>query len=559
MSSTTPSKPSLADLVEVVRADASLSDTQKRDRVSALNTAAKAIGLPLADIPLELKLLRRKLEDVLPEAVGLSRARWNNIRSLVNRCLELKVALMPSQQTTAVSPAWEALVSGLARARRYKLLAMLRFLSGRGVEPDVVTLADLEAFRDQIMENRLRSGPEKTWEGIGWAWNRCRIDVAGWPDLEIPREDRRTVYVLRWSDFPASLKADVDGYLRRLSGEDIDEDGPPRAARATTLKNREYQARVAASALVAEGVAVESLKGLADIARLEPIKVIVTHVRDRGEGGHAAAASNMANFLKAVAQHWVKVDDVELAKIKRVCAKVAIRQKGMTPKNRKRLQPFNDPAFVQDFYDLPYRMIRSLKTGDGKTIPDAIIAQIAVAIAIEQVVPMRVRNLTRLDLSEHFSEQAGKVFICIEEGEVKNTNLIHMEIPGEVADLIAWYCQEYRGLLSDVPTTALFPNRTGAPKQESTLSRQISEKVMQYLGIEMNTHLFRHAAGKIYLDRHPGDYATVSRILGHKSLATTLAIYTGAETVTAGRHFQNLVGGLRSAPVATPRARRRAA
>jgi integrase len=114
-------------------------------------------------------------------------------------------------------------------------------------------------------------------------------------------------------------------------------------------------------------------------------------------------------------------------------------------------------------------------------------------------------------------------------------------------------------LLSDAPTTALFPGPDGQPKQESTLSRQISEKVKQYLGIEMNTHLFRHAAGKIYLDRHPGDYATVSRILGHKSLATTLAIYTGAETVTAGRRFQNLVGGLRSAPMATPRARRGAA
>ena len=113
--------------------------------------------------------------------------------------------------------------------------------------------------------------------------------------------------------------------------------------------------------------------------------------------------------------------------------------------------------------------------------------------------------------------------------------------------------------MADVPTTALFPGPTGAPKQESTLSRQISEKIMQYLGVEMNTHLFRHAAGKIYLDRHPGDYATVSRILGHKSLATTLSIYTGAETVTAGQHFQALVGELRSAPATTPRARRRAA
>jgi len=559
MSSTTPSKPSLADLVEVLRADATLSDTQKRDRISALNTAAKAIRLPLADIPLEPKLLRRRLEDVSPEALGISRLRWNNVRSLVSRCLELKVEMMPSQQTTPVSAAWAALVAGLAQARRYKLLAMLRFLSARGVEPSTVTLADLVAFRDQIMENRLRSGPEKTWDGIVWAWNKCHGEVAGWPDLEIDREDRRKVYVQPWSDFPASLKIDVDAYLRRLSGVDIDEEGPTRAVRESTLKNREYQARVAASALVAEGVAIETLNGLADLAHLDAIKVILTHVRDRGEGGHAGAASNMANFLKAVAQHWVKVDDAELVKIRRVCAKVAIRQKGMTTKNRKRLQPFNDPAFVWNFYDLPYRMVRELKTGGHKTIPDAITAQIAVAIALEQAIPMRVRNLTKLDLVRHFSEQAGQVFVCIEEGEVKNTNPIHMQVPAEVANLIAWYCKEYRDLLIDAPSTALFPGPTGEPKQESTLSRQISEKVMQYLGVAMNTHLFRHAAGKIYLDRNPGDYATVSRILGHKSIATTLAIYTGEETVTAGQHFQSVVGGLRSAPAAPPRARRRVA
>jgi len=544
--STTPPKPTFVDLITALEA-AELTDTQKRDRISAVKTAAKAIGLPLSEIPLDTKLLRRRLEAVSPEAVGLSRPRWNNVRSLVNRSLELKVPLMPSQQTMAVSPAWEALVARLATARRYKLLATLRYLSARGVEPSAVTLADLEAFRDQITDNRLRSNPEKTWDGVVWAWNKSRQDVAGWPDVAINRQDRRKVYVRPWSDFPVSLKADVDGYLRRLSGADIDEEGPTRAAQASTLKNREYQARGAASALVAEGTTIETLKSLADIANLGAIKVILTHVRDRGEGEHAGAASNMANFLKAIAQHWVKVDDAELIQIRRVCAKVAIRQKGMTPKNRKRLRPFNDPAFVRDFYDLPYRMARELKAKTRKTIPDAITAQIAVAIAIEQAIPMRVRNLANLDLSKHFTEQAGKVFISIEENEVKNSNPILMQLPSDVADLIAWYCKTYHRLLTEEPTSALFPGKTGAPKQESTLSRQISEKLMKYLGIEMNTHLFRHAAGKIYLDLNPGEYATVSRILGHKSIATTLAIYTGAETVTAGQHFQAMISDLRRA------------
>ena len=544
--STTASKPSLMDLIVAIAAS-DLTDIQKRDRTSAVKTVAKAFGLALADIPLETKLLRRKLEEVSPQAVGLSKARWNNVRSLFNRALELKLTVMSSRQTVAVSPAWASLSDALVRARRYKILPLLRFLSQQGIEPDAVCLGDLEAFKSQILEHRLRANPETTWDGVIWAWNKSRQDVANWPQIVLSRPDRRKVYVQPWSDFPASLKADVDGYLRRLSGVEIDEEGPTRAARPSTLKNREYQARGAASALVAEGVAIETLKSLADIANLAAIKIILTHVRDRSEGEHAGAASNMANFLKAVAQHWVKVDDAELVKIRRVCAKVAIRQKGMTPKNRKRLQPFNDPAFVRDFYDLPNRMVRDLKTRTRKTIPDAITAQVAVAIAIVQAIPMRVRNLANLDLSKHFIDQAGKVYICIQENEVKNASLIHMQLPSDVADLVAWYYKTYHGLLTDAPTSALFPGPTGAPKQEASLSRQISEKLMQYLGIEMNTHLFRHAAGKIYLDRNPGDYATVSRILGHKSLATTLAIYTGAETVTAGQHFQAMIGELRGA------------
>ena len=49
-----------------------------------------------------------------------------------------------------------------------------------------------------------------------------------------------------------------------------------------------------------------------------------------------------------------------------------------------------------------------------------------------------------------------------------------------VADLIAWYCRDYRGLLTDSPTTALFPGPKGKPKQESTLGRQITEKVKRF-------------------------------------------------------------------------------
>ena len=41
--------------------------------------------------------------------------------------------------------------------------------------------------------------------------------------------------------------------------------------------------------------------------------------------------------------------------------------------------------------------------------------------------------------------------------------------------------------------------------------------------------------------KKPGDYVTVQRVLGHKSLNTTTSTYTGMETRAAGRHFVEVV------------------
>ncbi len=545
MTTTTAQNPTLADLIDAVKG-AELSAVQKRDRVSAIKTAAKALGAAPSDLALNVKLLRRRLEEVSPVAIGMTQARWNNVRSLFSRAIELRAPVMASAQKVPISSAWRALSTTLDRSTQLRLGVLLRFLSGRGVEPDQVAQADLEAFREAIIENRLRSTPEKTWDGIVWSWNKCTSDIAGWPNLPIPREDRRTVYVLLWSDFPASLKADVDAYLKVLSGEVLDEDGPLKALRPLTLKNRAYQARAAASALVTAGTPSGDICSLADIARLEPIKTILNNVLSRGEGDHKAGAFNMANFLKATAEHWVKVDEAELTKIRKIVSKLSPGQKGLTDKNRHRLLPFNDPEIVRRFLNVPSHLASDVRRAGRKTVVSAVSAQLAVAIAILQAVPIRIKNLASLEIDKHLIEQNGKVYVLIEADEVKNDRHYQMELPKDVADLIAWYCLTYRDLLFDAPTAALFPGENRKSKSPGTLGRQISERIEQRLGLQVNPHLFRHIAAKLYLDRHPGEYGLVSRLLNHSSVATTMAAYTGAETVSAGLHFQSVVASLRA-------------
>jgi hypothetical protein len=67
------------------------------------------------------------------------------------------------------------------------------------------------------------------------------------------------------------------------------------------------------------------------------------------------------------------------------------------------------------------------------------------------------------------------------------------------------------------------------------------QAVFRYTGLRFNTHLFRHAGGKIFLDVRPGHYEVMRRVLGHRSIATTTSIYTGAETRSAGLHFASVI------------------
>ena len=73
------------------------------------------------------------------------------------------------------------------------------------------------------------------------------------------------------------------------------------------------------------------------------------------------------------------------------------------------------------------------------------------------------------------------------------------------------------------------------------MSKAICEAIRDRAGLEMNVHLFRHAIAKIAVERDPGAYLSVSRVLGHTSLDTTMAHYLGTESKAAGRHLDRLL------------------
>jgi integrase len=262
---------------------------------------------------------------------------------------------------------------------------------------------------------------------------------------------------------------------------------------------------------------------------------------DRHQQKTSSQIANMAAFLKDVAKHWVKVDEAELARLKKLSSRLAVPRQGMTAKNRERLRPLDDPAMVEAFLGLPYRIRRELEKVRGSARNKAVQAQIAVAILILQIAPIRLENLTEIDLHKQLIARGDRVYLVIDGSEVKNGELIDFELPETLVEMLAWYIREHRPLLLRQPSDALFPGKNGGAKSKGLLGDQISKAVRRYTGLPFNPHLFRHAGGKLFLDIYPGQYETVRLILGHKSIATTTGFYAGAETRSAGQHFAEAI------------------
>jgi integrase len=173
----------------------------------------------------------------------------------------------------------------------------------------------------------------------------------------------------------------------------------------------------------------------------------------------------------------------------------------------------------------------------------AITAQIAIAILTEA--PVRAANLAGIRLDENLIKPGGlntPYLLVFPHYDVKNRVDLTFEFDDYLTVLIDEYIQEYRpSLMRGANGDWLFPGTTGDPKNSHLFGIQITDRIQKATGLRINVHQFRHAAAAIYLKHHPGDYETVRRFLGHKSLKTTINFYCGLETIQASREFSKII------------------
>jgi len=543
----------LKDVIERLDEDNDLSPTRRRDLKSAIRAIARLVGGQLETTPANINWLQVRLRHVHPAQHGMSKKRFQNIRCDALKALELAGASRDRKDWLRdPSPEWLRLLDlATDKHDRWKLTQLAQFCSALEVSPADVSDQHIRDLRTALIEESFQNKPEAVVANAVKTWNRLAQQIPEWPQVLLaPPPRKKEPWTIPLEAFPSSFGEDLDRWTDRLENPDLlDGSGPPKPLRPTTIKHRRFQIREVASALVHSGKPIETITHLSVLVDLENLKAALRWLMGRFGDKPTEAIKGVAVGLLAIARHHVQVPEEDLAAIKGIVGRLGRDADGLREKNRRRLLQLDDPANLAKLLHLPEALMKKAEnifaTRPRKA---ALMMQAALAIEILLNAPMRVSNLSALNLAEHIRRvgkgRGTRTLIHIPAEQVKNSKALDYELGPEATALLDLYVEKARPHLLVEPSDYLFPAMDGGPKRSSALSQLIKETILEHTGLVINAHLFRSIAGKIHSLVQPGDVATLAYVL-NDSIRTAMKAYAQFERRSALEHYQASVAKAR--------------
>src|SRR5258705_1205970 len=351
-----------------------------------------------------------------------------------------------------------------------------------------------------------------------------------------------------WEDFPAGLRADIEGYLaglelirRNRAGQRI------RPCKPSTIITRRRELVAAVRMAVKLGIPLASLTSLAALIHPDVAeKVFDGYWRNDGETPTTYTINLSCRFV-ALAHSVGGLDEAALRQLADVrFALEQHREDGMTPKNLALIRCVLTDEVWSRVTKLPEQLMRQARLEQRHApVRAAVLAQIAVVVAILTVAPVRLGNLASIRLGENLIKPGGpqsNYFLTFNKYYVKNTVPLQVKLEQTVTTIINEYVHDFRpDLMRGSNADWLFPGEAGEHKEKISFSSQIVDRVEKSTGLRITVHQLRHAAGALILKHRPGEYELVRRLLGHKSVQTTIKFYLELETTQASEIFTDIV------------------
>jgi integrase len=539
---------SFADAIVTIGNADELPEQTRRHWMTSIRQVGKALDKPLEIIPARYSAVRADMGQLHPTPLGLTPKTLQNHKSNVKSAL-LWLAREKGVPTHGVplAPTWELLRARVPdRLVRWRLSSLMRFCSASQIEPAEVNESVVDrfiAYRGQIgmsADNAFR-------RLVARAWNANVGTVRGWPARQLIAPPPKPLVELAWEQFPEGLRRDVEQYLATLTRVRRSRTGKRiRPLKPSTLRTRRTELEAAARMAVKAGVPVASLDSLrALLAPDVAEKILDAYWQRNGEEPRKFTVALAGRFLTIARETHCGPTDLE--RLNELREHLEERHYGgLTEKNITFIRQVMTEGVWGRVIKLPLQMIATARSSRlHMPVRAAVTGQIAVAIGILTAAPVRLANLTAIRLGTNLVKPDGpdsNYWLVFPDYDVKNRVKLEYPFEGYLTELIDEYVHEFRPtLLRGRNEDWLFPGQRSGAKGMISFSGQITKRIYDATGLRMTVHQFRHAAGALILQHRPGEYELVRRLLGHRSVQTTIRAYVGLENIQASKIFGQIV------------------
>ena len=441
-----------------------------------------------------------------------------------------------------LTPAWVTLCEPISDKHQRSFMRQLgSFASSISVNPHQVGEATLAAYEKAIRANGSKR-PSQFLRVTRQTWNHLSATLPNWPKTQLVVTDSRTNPSVAASLMPDSFLIDTEAFLHRSSNGGRFKPlrkGPRSDATRIDTRRKIFQL---VTILASKGWDLSMITGLKDlVANPQALDTILDAMWDDGAGEECGHNYNRVRLLKAIATDWAQCSKETLDLLKEAESSFRETTDGLTERNKAKIRQFADENNIRALVMLPANVVEDLNP-DQPTLGEAIVVQSALAVSILLAAPVRAKNLASIDIMKHIHRVSEtNCYLIFPDYQVKNKVDLEYPLPLATIELLDLYLKIYRPLLLAESTNALFISRTGRQKTPAELGAQIPRFIKDYLGIDLNLHLFRHLAAFLFLKKFPGEFETVRRLLNHTSIRTTMKFYIELNNFEAFKRFDAII------------------
>jgi integrase len=543
-------EPSFTDAIRLIAEAPDLADHQRQHWPCSLRRIADGLDRPPELIPARWTSIRMQVAKLHHARVAMSP------KTLANHKANVRAALrwlggekgLPSRGAP-LDERW-AKLRDLIRDKglRARLYGLMRYCSAKGIAPEALTEEVLEAFLRYRAETTALGADVADCRSIARSWNRCVDEIPAWPKVRLLEPALlRDPNALLWEEVPQSLRQEIDAYLTTLLKKRRGASGKRwSGAKPSTIRTREAEIRAFVRQAVRIGVPVDELTSLSRLLDPNLVERVLQSYADQNGGEPKTYTIALGWKLLSIARQTTCLGEQALEQLDDLRAGLEEhRQGGMTEKNMAVIRQVMTASVWSEVVRLPAILMQEARDlRQLAPVKAAVRAQLAVAIGILTVAPVRLGNLARIRLEENLIRPAGPLspyWLVFPNYDVKNRVKLEFDLKERLTGLIEEYLHDHRpALMRGANEPWLFPGENGRHKTLSTLREQITAAVEDRVGIRVTPHQYRHAAAALII-RATQDYELARRVLGHRNLRTTTNFYTALESLHATERFGDIV------------------